>query len=584
MDFRRTATGVVFLISSMFLINGWQIHNGQTGFMAQPSKPASANTPAATGAAPATPFADTVPVAAVNPADKTAEALSKEAVAAVGQTITLTSDVLSINVSTAGGNIVRAELLKHKDDQDDAKHVVLLDGAQSGQYTYLAQTGLSGSVAGKSLPNHTSSTLFTVASQTPNSVVLESVVEGVKLTKTIALQQGSYGVSVKHAVSNGSAADISPSLYLQFKRHGIEPNTGNFITRPVRTFTGFGLYTESDKFQKVAFTDIAKGKIKFNPTIKAGEGGWIAVVQHYFVSAWVAKDAKARVIDVPMLEEIAADGTRLYRINTLQALGNIAPGNTVQHEATLYVGPQDQDALESLATGLRLVVDYGVFKVIAEPMFAVLKFFHSLIGNWGWAIILLTLSVKALMYLPMAMSYRSMAKMKTIGPKVKALQAKYGDDKLKLQTATMEMYRSEKINPLGGCLPILVTIPVFMSLYWTLLSSVEMRNAPWIGWITNLAVPDPYYVLPVLLMVTMAVQFKLSPTPPDPTQAKMMMVMQGIFALMFAFFPAGLNIYYFVNNVLSIVQQWYITRQLEKEGLQAPKPKKIKNIKAANKG
>jgi YidC/Oxa1 family membrane protein insertase len=582
MDFRRTATVIVFLMSSLFLVDAWQRHNGQSGFMGQSIKtPVVAGVSASAGL-PNSPFIDRVPTAPVSALDNAAQLLPQVS-SVPGKIVTLTSDVLNINVSTAGGNIVRAELLKHKDDQDDNKHVVLLEGAQSGQTTYLAQTGLIGDVAGKALPNHTNATLFTIVSQTPNRVVLESVVEGVKLIKTIALEPGSYGVSVNHTVSNGSAAEISPSVYLQLKRHGVESNTGNFITRPVRTFTGFGLYTEAEKFQKVAFTEIDKGKIKFNPTVKAGEGAWIAVVQHYFVSAWVAKEHTARTLDVPLLEEKAADGTRLYRVNSTQALGKIAPGTTVQHEATLYVGPQDQEALEKLATGLRLVVDYGVFKVIAEPMFAVLQFFHKLVGNWGWAIILLTLSVKALMYLPMAMSYRSMAKMKNIGPKIKALQAKYADDKIKLQTATMEMYRSEKINPLGGCLPILVTIPVFMSLYWTLLSSVEMRNAPWIGWITNLAVPDPYYVLPILLMVTMAVQFKLSPTPPDPTQAKMMMVMQGVFALMFAFFPAGLNIYYFINNVLSIVQQWYITRQLEKEGLQAPKLKVIKKIKAANK-
>jgi YidC/Oxa1 family membrane protein insertase len=582
MDFRRTATVVVFMMSSLFLVDAWQRHNGHAGFMGQAPKPVAA-VAATNGAAatPASPFADSVPVAPTSPVDKPADTVGVVA-PVVGQILKLGNDVLAIEVATAGGSIVRAELLKHLDDKDSTKNVVLLDGAQAGKHTYLAQTGLSGMVAGKALPNHTNNTVFTVVKQTPNSVVLEAMVEGVKLTKTIALtpNENNYGIAVTHAVTNAGATEISPSLYLQLKRHGVEPDTGNFITRPVRTFTGFGVYTEAEKFQKIEFTDIDKGKVKYNPTVKDNQNTWIAAVQHYFVSAWVPKAHKAQTIDVPLPEEKAADGTRLYRVNTMQALGAIAPGATVQHEATLYIGPQDQAALEKLATGLRLVVDYGVFKPIAEPMFALLSFLHSLVGNWGWAIILLTLSVKALMYLPMAMSYRSMAKMKNVGPKMKALKERYGDDKVKLQTATMELYRTEKINPLSGCLPILLTIPVFMSLYWTLLSSVEMRNAPWIGWITNLAAADPLYILPVLLLVTMIVQFKLSPTPPDPTQAKMMMVMQGVFSLMFAFFPAGLNIYYLVNNTLSILQQWYITRQLEKEGLQAPKVKAAKPIKA----
>jgi YidC/Oxa1 family membrane protein insertase len=487
------------------------------------------------------------------------------------QTIKIANDVLALEVSTAGGNVVRAELLQHQDEKDANKHVVLLD---TGNNPYFAQTGLSGSVAGNLLPNHTAESLFTVVSSNSNSVVLQAIVEGVKLTKTIALTPNSYSVAVTHTVANGSSVNITPSLYLQLVRHGDTSSEGNMITQPTKTFTGPAVYTAESKFQKVTFADIDKQKAKYNSIVKDQEPSWIGMIQHYFVSAWVAKDNKARTLSITPL---TVNNIHLYRVTSMQALGVIAPGANVQHEATLYIGPQDQTVLEKLSPGLELVVDYGMLTIIAKPMFAALKFFHTLTDNWGWAIILLTMSIKALLYLPMAMSYRSMAKMKNLAPKIKALQDRYGEDKVKLSSATMELYRTEKINPLGGCLPILFTIPIFIALYSVLVASVEMRNAPWIaGWITNLAVADPWYILPILLAITMIMQFKLNPAPPDPTQAKILMIMQSVFVLMFVFFPAGLNIYYFVNNALSILQQWYITRQLEHEGLQAPAPKKIK--------
>jgi YidC/Oxa1 family membrane protein insertase len=418
--------------------------------------------------------------------------------------------------------------------------------------------------------------VYTVVSSAADKVVLEAVADGVKLTKTIALTPGSYNIGVKHTVSNASAAAITPSLYLQLLRHGGAVTEGNAITQPTSTFTGPAVYTEEKKFQKIEFTDIEKGKAKFHNTSKDGEPTWVAMVQHYFVSAWVAKENKARELEVDAIN--GADNGRHYRVRSKQALGSIAPGASVNHEATLYIGPQDQDELEKLSPGLDLVVDYGILTIVAKPMFAALKFFHSLTNNWGWAIVLLTVAIKALLYLPMAMSYRSMAKMKLVAPKMKALQERHADDKTKLNGAMMELYRTEKINPLGGCLPILFTIPVFISLYWVLLASVEMRNAPWIAWITNLAAPDQWYVLPALLALTMWAQFKLSPTPPDPMQARVMMIMQGVFAIMFLFFPAGLNLYYLVNNALSIAQQKFITMQLEKEGL-SEKVVKVAKVK-----
>ncbi len=577
MDFRRTILWVVFLMSGMFLVDGWQRFNGGAGFMGVPNKAAiaaaSATSATNTPAAPLAKTSDGVPNTASHAKANTPADTAPTTTAPV-QTIKLANDVLAIEVSSAGGNIVRAELLKHKAEKDIQQNVVLLE---QGNKPYLAQTGLLGQTAsGAELPNHTLKTVYTVVSSTANKVVLEAVSDGVKLNKTITLNPGSYNIGVNHLVTNASAAAITPSLYLQLLRHGGAVTEGNAITQPTSTFTGPAVYTEEKKFQKIEFTDIEKGKAKFHNSSKDGEPTWVAMVQHYFVSAWVAKENKARELEVDAIN--GADNGRHYRVRSKQSLGSIAPGASVNHEATLYVGPQDQDELEKLSPGLDLVVDYGILTIIAKPMFAALKFFHGLSGNWGWAIVLLTVAIKALLYLPMAMSYRSMAKMKIVAPKMKALQERHADDKTKLNGAMMELYRTEKINPLGGCLPILFTIPIFISLYWVLLASVEMRNAPWIGWITNLAAPDQWFVLPALLALTMWAQFKLSPTPPDPMQARVMMIMQGVFAIMFLFFPAGLNLYYLVNNALSIAQQKFITLQLEKEGLseKVVKPAKIK--------
>ena len=559
MDFRRTILWVVFMMSAMFVVDGWQRSNGSAGFLGVTDKKPVAKTAPASGAnANANVATDAVPASKQAQAANSAVPASSSTATATSKTIKLGNDVLALEVDTAGANIVRAELLKHLEEKDVGGNIVLM---QPGSKLYVAQSGFTGS-----MPNHSAQTTYSVVSTAADKVVLEATVDGVKLVKTIALAAGSYTVAVNHTLTNTTAANVSPTLYLQLQRHGGAISEGNPLTSPTSTFTGPAVYTDEKKFQKIEFSEIEKNKAKFQGTSKDNEPAWVGMVQHYFVSAWVAKENKARELETDAIT--AADGGRYYRVRTKQALGTLAAGASLSHDASLYVGPQDQDALEKLAPGLDLVVDYGIFTIVAKPIFAGLQFFHKLTGNWGWAIVLLTLTIKALLYLPMAMSYRSMAKMKIVAPKMKALQERHADDKTKLNTAMMELYRTEKINPLGGCLPILLTIPIFISLYWVLLASVEMRNAPWIGWITNLAAPDQWYVLPVLLAATMWAQFKLSPTPPDPMQAKVMMIMQGVFAIMFLFFPAGLNLYYFVNNLLSILQQWYITRQLENEGLQ----------------
>ena len=320
------------------------------------------------------------------------------------------------------------------------------------------------------------------------------------------------------------------------------------------TYTGPVVYTDKDKFQKVDFADIEKGKATF---AKSASDGWVGMIQHYFAAAWVPTENAPREFFARKVDN------NLYATGMLQPLKEIAPGGTESVTSKLYIGPQDQRVLEKIAPGLELTVDYGWLTVFAKPLFWLLDFLHSLVGNWGWAIVLLTIIVKLAFFPLQAASYRSMAKMKKVTPKLTQLRERYGNDRVKMNQAMMELYKTEKINPLGGCLPIVVQIPVFIALYWVLLASVEMRNAPWIGWIKDLAAPDPFYILPLVMAVTMFIQTKLNPTPPDPIQAKMMLWMPLVFSVMFFFFPAGLVLYWLVNNLFSIAQQWVITRHIE---------------------
>jgi YidC/Oxa1 family membrane protein insertase len=280
------------------------------------------------------------------------------------------------------------------------------------------------------------------------------------------------------------------------------------------------------------------------------------VIQHYFVSAWLPTDKVQREYFANRIDN------NLYAIGALQPLGDIAPKATASAQSRLLIGPQDQRMLETVAVGLDLTVDYGWLTPVAKPIFWLLEMCHRVVGNWGWAIVLLTIIIKTLFFPLQAASYRSMARMKAVTPRMMQLRERYGSDRVKLNQAMMELYQQEKINPLGGCLPIVVQIPVFIALYWVLLASVEMRNAPWIGWIHDLALPDPYYILPLIMAATMFIQVKLNPTPPDPVQAKVMMFMPLIFSVMFFFFPAGLVLYWLVNNCYSITQQWYITKMM----------------------
>jgi YidC/Oxa1 family membrane protein insertase len=562
MDTQRLVLWVIFSMSILFLWDSWQKYNGKPSmFFGTPA--ATQTKPLATGAGgsgqslPGPAAANSAPGSVATAAPGAAPSDAAMTAAVAGRSITLANDVLRLSISTTGAVLEWAELLKHRATADVSKNLVLMENL-AGK-AYVAETGL----IDKGQPNHLSpytseqNDVVMDAGQQSAALVLSAQGEGVRVTKTYTLTRGSYAISVNTMVENTGTQAVAPTLYMHIKRHGEAASQASFFAGPA-VFTGPAVYTEADKFQKISFSDIDKEKAKFT---KAADNGWVAMVQHYFVSAWVPAPKAQREFYV---EKAASAGE--YRVGIKSPLGSIAPGAKATSVNTLWVGPQDQDALVKIAPGLDLVVDYGFLTLLAKPMFYLLTWLHGLTGNWGWAIVLLTVIIKAIFFLPMASAYKSMAKMKQVTPKMTALREKYGDDKMKMNTAMMELYKTEKLNPLGGCLPILITIPVFLALYWVLLGSVEMRYAPWILWVKDLASPDHIYVLPIILGATMWAQFKLNPTPPDPMQARVLMVMQVVFAVMFLFFPAGLVLYYIVNNVLSIAQQWFIYRQLEKQG------------------
>ncbi|TDJ24260.1 MAG: membrane protein insertase YidC [Gammaproteobacteria bacterium] len=377
--------------------------------------------------------------------------------------------------------------------------------------------------------------------------------DGIRVIKTYEFRRGDYLIDVKHRVENNTSQDWQGSQYRQIQR-----------TRPLSesriliTYTGAVYYNEEDKYEKVDFDDMEDSQLKLN-----FQGGWIAMLQHYFLSAWIPPQ------DGTNLAYSIANTSRqpaTYTIGLRSANVLVSPGNSTEFTSQLFIGPKLVKRLEEITPGLELTVDYGVLTFLSKPLYWLLSLYHSYVGNWGLAIILLTLTIKAVFYKLSETSYRSMAKMRKVGPRLKTLKERYGSDKKRMNQAMMELYKTEKINPMGGCLPILVQIPVFIALYWALLETVDLRQAPFIFWIKDLSVKDPFYVLPVIMGISMLIQQKLNPTPPDPIQAKVMMALPFVFTFFFAFFPSGLVLYWVINNILSIAQQWVITKRIEAGG------------------
>jgi YidC/Oxa1 family membrane protein insertase len=374
----------------------------------------------------------------------------------------------------------------------------------------------------------------------------------VSVDKIYTFHRNKYAIDVTYEIKNGSASAITPTVYYQIV-HDSKSNQGSKL---MPTFTGGSYYTEVTKFKKLAFSDMAK-----EPLTITSNDGWVGLLQHYFVSAWIPKDGLARKF---YTEKLSDD---IYRIGSKSTLGAIEPGASLMVPARLFSGPQTKHDLSSTALGLEYTVDYGWLTMVASPLFWLLSKIQSIVQNWGVAIILLTILIKAAFFKLSATSYRSMAQMRELAPRLQSMKEKFGDDRQKMQMAMMELYKKEKINPMGGCLPILVQIPVFIALYWVLLGSVELRHAPFFGWITDLSAIDPYYILPVLMGASMIIQTRLNPKPTDPMQAKIMTWMPVVFSVFFFFFPAGLVLYWLVNNVLSIAQQWYINKTIHAENL-----------------
>ncbi len=568
-DIRRTILWVIFGFSMVLLWDKWQEFNGKPATFfpthrpqaaaSAPAAGASGPTSAATGAAsvpssvPATGNASALPPATAAsggtpPAGALATLPAPGTPAPARERIVVSTDVLRLTFDTEGGSIIRSEFVKHSDGKTAS--FVLMD--ESAQRVYLAQTGLIGG----SFPTH--KTVMSVSGDrtlkdgaNELTVRFESPdVGGVKLVKTWTLKRGSYEIAVKHEVVNTGSAPVSPQLYMQLVRDGNPPpGESSFYS----TFTGPAVYTEEKKYQKVEFKDIEKDKASYE---KQSTNGYVAMVQHYFATAWILgngikRDIFARKVD-----------NNLYAVGMITPLDAVAPGTTKAVEAKFFVGPQEEKLLESIAPGLDLVKDYGWLTILAKPLYWLLEKLHGFLHNWGWAIVALVLLLKIAFYWLNAKAYASMAKMKAINPKVMELRERLKDKPQEMQQAMMKIYRDEKVNPMGGCFPIMIQIPVFIALYWVLLSSVEMRNAPWIGWIHDLSAPDPYFILPVVMTLTTLLQTALNPAPPDPMQAKLMWFMPLAFSVMFFFFPSGLVLYWITNNVLSIAQQWVINTRM----------------------
>jgi YidC/Oxa1 family membrane protein insertase len=544
MDFQRISLFVVFTFSIFLLWDGW--HKQQTPVAPQPSSSLVAPLPSKDLAT------------AIKPAASLASMQAQQNLE-VGQLITVKTDLFRAEINTLGGDIVHLDLLKHFDTDDQSKPFVLFQQVEG--HKYAAQSGL----LGNGLPTH--NTLFSASSydyqlaESGKSIEIRLTAKGdgkTKVSKVFVFHKSSYLIDIKYEIENLSAEKLTPSAYFQLIRDNVVPAGGSMF---VPTYTGPAFYTELERFQKVDFASMDKNKAS---TPKSAENGWVGMLQHYFVSAWVPTDNTPREFFAKKLDN------NLYAAGLILPVNTIEPGKSGSISVPLYVGPA-QSNLDNVSPGLGLTVDYGFLTIIAKPIFWLLQFIHGYVQNWGWAIIILTILIKLAFFPLSAASYRSMAKMRVVAPKLAKIKEQHGDDREKLNRAMMDLYKTEKINPLGGCLPVLIQIPVFISLYWAILSSVEMRYAPFIGWINDLSKADPYYILPVVMGISMITQSKLNPTPPDPLQAKLMQIMPIAFSVVFFWFPAGLVLYSVVNNVLSIAQQWAITRNTEAEAKGAAK-------------
>ncbi|GAB4296590.1 MAG: membrane protein insertase YidC [Thiohalomonadaceae bacterium] len=539
MDFQRLLLVIALSFVLLMLYQAWQKDYG-------PQPPV----PVATAQAPAA--ANDLPTRSTAVVPEMREGLAS------AKRIRVYTDVYSMEIDTQGGDVRRVDLIKYPvslDKKDEPTR--LMD--DSNTLLFIAQSGLrpGGATTAEQVPDHyavysTEQDEYRLAEgQQELQVRLQwNDGKGVAVDKIYTFRRGEYVVDIDHVVRNQTERPWAAHAYYQLQRQRPTESAGAF---GIYTYTGGVVHGEELKYEKVDFDTMDKAA--FNRTLT---GGWAAMIQHYFVGAWIPPQ------QAPHDYYSRALGNNRYLLGMIDQGMQVAPGTEGRYQARLYVGPKLQEEMSDIADGLALTVDYGKLTFIADPIFWLLKQINKLVDNWGWSIVILTLLIKLAFFKLSATSYKSMAHMRKVTPRMQALKERYGDDRQKLNEAMMKLYKEEKINPLGGCLPILVQIPVFIALYWVLLESVELRQAPWILWIKDLSTMDPYYVLPILMGISMLIQHRLNPTPMDPIQAKVMMALPIVFTFFFAFFPSGLVLYWVVNNVLSVAQQWYITRYVVK--------------------
>jgi len=553
-DIKRTILWVIFGFSMVLLWDQWQVFNGKKPmFFPQKENLASPNAAiiknnsnTETEIPISKPDAGTNKIDLVNKVDNSASQKK--------DTYILKNKNLEITISSDGGTITKSRFLSQTDVKNNNEPISLLD--HSKQRTYLAQSGLIGAEGNVSFPNHKTAMILTKNKSSENTNE-EQVIEfstdlenGVKLIKTFTLAADQYYVDIKHTVINQTKETVSPKLYVQIIRDGNKPEgESSFYS----TFTGPAIYTQEKKYEKIEFSEIENNKVSIQ---NKSNYGYVAMVQHYYASAWIFNDERQREIYTKKID------TNLYSVGMISDIKNLQPGEKIESETRFYTGPQEEKNLENLYPGLELVKDYGWLTILAKPLYWLLYKINANLDNWGWSIVALVVLLKIAFFWLNAQAYKSMAKMKAINPKIMEMRERLKDKPQQIQMEMMKIYKEEKVNPMGGCLPIMVQIPVFIALYWVLLSTVEMRNTPWIGWIKDLSTPDPYFILPLLMTLTSLLQTWLNPTPPDPIQAKMMWIMPLAFSVMFFFFPSGLVLYWLTNNILSISQQWLINKKL----------------------
>jgi YidC/Oxa1 family membrane protein insertase len=552
MDIKRTILIAALAVVSYVMVLKWNDDYGQAALPTQ-NTAASTVAPGLPDGVPAGNNGASADVPSANaessPAELAPVALSKDLVR-------VKTDVLELAIDPVGGDIVQLNLPKYPRRQDHPNiPFQLFDNG--GERVYLAQSGLTGAngpdarSTGRPLYAAEQRNYQLADGQEQLVVDLKFSDNGVNYIKRFSFKRGEYDLTVSYLIDNQSSQAWSGNMFAQLKRDASGDPSSSTATGTA-TYLGAALWTAAEPYKKVSMKDIDKGSLKENVS-----GGWVAWLQHYFVTAWIPAKSDNNVV------QTRKDSQGNYIIGYTGPAISVPAGGKVETSAMLYAGPKIQSKLKELSPGLELTVDYGFLWFIAQPIFWLLQHIHSLLGNWGWSIIVQTMLIKGLFFPLSAASYRSMARMRAVAPKLAALKERFGDDRQKMSQAMMELYKKEKINPLGGCLPILVQMPVFLALYWVLLESVEMRQAPWMLWITDLSIKDPFFILPIIMGATMFIQQRLNPTPPDPMQAKVMKMMPIIFTFFFLWFPAGLVLYWVVNNCLSISQQWYITRNIE---------------------